>query len=112
MLEGIYIAYATGAEGYSAIMFVLRNGRITGADAGGMKYFGQYDQGASSLTGNLVAEIPPFGALISGHKAGAEPERFSMPFSIEFSQIGQGYIDIQSPYGKITANIQKLNELP
>ena len=111
-MEGIYVAYVSGAEGYSAILFVLRNNRISGADVGGMKYVGDYRVDSNKLTGTLVGEVSANSQLVTGFKAGAEPMRFSVPFSIEFEDIGQGFIKIASPLGDVTASIQKIQELP
>ena len=111
-MEGIYIAYVSGAEGYSAILFVLRNGRLTGADIGGMKYVGEYEVSQNQIVGNLFAEVPANAGLISGFKNGDSPTKFNMPFSIEITEIGKGIIYLKSPFGDLTANISKIQELP
>jgi hypothetical protein len=111
-MDGIYIAYVSGQEGYSAILFVLRNHRITGADVGGLKYQGEFQTHEDKLVGKLVVELSPGEQLITGFQAGAKAMSYSVPFEIEFKEIGTGFIRISSPLGDVTASIQKIQELP
>jgi hypothetical protein len=112
MDEGIYIAYVTGEIGYSAILFVLRNNRITGADVGGLKYSGRYKTTKNSLTGILNTEFPAGVQSVTGYESSFGSRKVDIPFEIKFSAIGTGYIQIESPLGIVSANIQKVQELP
>ena len=112
MDEGIYIAYVTGELGYSAILFVLRNNRITGADVGGLKYSGRYKTTKDSLAGFLQTEFPAGVESITGYENSYVSKKVDIPFEIKFSSIGTGYIRIESPIGVVTASIQKVQELP
>lgn len=111
-MEGIYIAYLSGAEGYSALLFILRNGRLTGADAGGGTYSGAYETTNDTLIGTIVVNLQPNGQSISGKSTGPDGSTFTVPFQLQFQQVGQGYITVQTPSGPINAAIRRLKELP
>jgi hypothetical protein len=111
-VEGIYIAYLSGAEGYSALLFVLHNERLTGADAGGGTYSGAYETTNDTLIGTIVVSLPPNGWNIAGGTAGPDGTTFTVPFQLQFQQVGQGYITVQTPAGPINAAIKRLQELP
>jgi hypothetical protein len=110
--EGIYIAYVSGSEGYSAILFVLRGGRLTGADIGGVKYVGKYEAGANSLRGQLAVTYPPNSMTITGHSTGSSPPSIQVPFELKLEEIGKGFIRLDTPVGPVTASIQYVQELP
>lgn len=111
-MDGIYIAYVSGAEGQSAILFVLRAGRLTGADIGGVKYAGQYLSSEGRLSGSLHVTYRPNSLTVTGHNTGESPAPIAIPFEIAMENIGSGYINLQTPLGMVTASIQKIQELP
>lgn len=110
-MDGIYVAYVTGSQGYSAILFVLRDGRLTGADVGGGTYSGSYQTLPDRLVGTATATMAPNGQLITGAAVGAGGTQFSVPFEIRIEDVGQGYIVLQTPAGPVSAAIKKLQEV-
>lgn len=110
-MDGIYVGYVTGTEGYSAILFVLRNGRLTGADVGGGTYSGAYDVLEDRISGTAIATMVPNSQTITGTQVGPDGYTFSVPFEIRFEDIGRGYIVLQTPNGNVSAAIRKLQEL-
>ena len=111
-LDGIYVGYMSAAEGYSAVLFVLREGRMTGADVGGGTYSGSYEVTDEGLLGTAIATMPPNSQSITGAQVGADGYTFSVPFQIRMAEIGRGYIVLDTPSGPVSAAINKLQELP
>jgi hypothetical protein len=111
-MDGIYIAYMTAALGYSAILFVLRNGRMTGADLGGGTYTGSYTVDGEKLSGIAEVSLAANSTSITGAQAGSAGLSFAIPFEIKSTEIGKGYITLQTPNGPANAAIVKLQELP
>lgn len=111
-MDGIYVGYMTAAEGYSAVIFVLRSGRMTGADVGGGTYSGSYEAKGDLLEGAAIATMPPNSRTITGAVVGDAGLSFTVPFQITMAEIGQGYIVLQTPNGPVNAAIRKLQELP
>lgn len=111
-MNGIYVGYMTGSDGYSAILFVLRDGRLTGADVGGGTYSGAYDVLEDRLAGTATATMVPNMPTITGAQAGPDGLSFAVPFEIRFEEIGRGYIVLQTPSGPVSAAVRKLQDLP
>jgi hypothetical protein len=111
-MDGIYIAYVSGSEGYSAILFVLRNGNLTGADIGGVKYRGRYNATETAISGTLIVSYPANSATITGFNTGPSPAPIQIPFEIKMENIGRGYITLNTPVGPVTAAIEQVQELP
>lgn len=110
--EGIYFAYLSAAEGYSALLFVLRNNRITGADVGGLQYSGSYVSRGPKLTGTISAVFPEGAKSITGFQQEKGSQRIDFNFELSFSDIGKGYLTLKTGIGEINASIHKLQELP
>lgn len=102
----------SAAEGYSAVLFVLRDGRMTGADVGGGTYSGSFEVVHDQLIGTAVATMPPNTQTITGASVGSNGYTFGVPFQIKMSEIGKGYITLETPNGQVNAAITKLQELP
>ncbi|GBQ28445.1 hypothetical protein HLH34_11210 [Gluconacetobacter azotocaptans] len=72
MIDGVYAAYMTGANGQGFAMFVFQSGIIVGADPLGVLYDGEYLPGADSepITGKVTVRVPPNGTVIQGVRRG------------------------------------------
>jgi hypothetical protein len=59
LMNGLYVAYASGWLGNSVILFRLYNGRITGIDGAGVCYRGTYelDEAGNVHNGTLSADF-------------------------------------------------------
>jgi hypothetical protein len=112
MVEGIFMSYVTGAAGYSAILFALRNGRLAGADVGGVKYTGTYFEEGNLLKGRLTAVFPPNTRSITGHENLDAPTEHIIPFEIHMESIGTGHFSLSTPIGPITGSLQRVHDLP
>lgn len=113
MIDGIYSAYFTGLAGNSFGMFVFKDGVISGADAGGGKYDGNYEiveQGAL-LSGTVVFILPIGNQSITGTAATSEPIVFEVPIQLPTKINEQEIYPIQTPAGPINARFEKLRDL-
>ena len=68
MIDGIYIAYFNAEFGTSLGMFVLKDGKIVGADIGGTKYQGELSISNDEVTafGKINVSMDKPGMTITG----------------------------------------------
>jgi hypothetical protein len=67
-MDGFYAIYYTGRAGSGFGVLVLKGGVITGADASGGLYDGEYtvNQGKQMLEGTIKMTVPPGISLVTG----------------------------------------------
>jgi hypothetical protein len=85
MLDGFYALYYTGSVSSGFAMIVLRSGIVTGADAGGGLYDGNYAVNADKRTieGTLKLTTP---AGLSSNRSAAKPICFHAGNSVLISR--------------------------
>jgi hypothetical protein len=81
MLNGIYSVTFRGMADWGMGMLLLREGILTGADAGGVLYDGDYTERGNEVALNVVMTIPPGVALVQG----TPPQ--STPYSIRSEMV-------------------------
>ncbi|WP_332700446.1 hypothetical protein [Devosia sp.] len=111
-MDGFYSAYFTGVAGNSLGLFAFKEGRITGADVGGMQYDGNYvvDEQRSVISGKIVYIILPGHQLVTGIAAGAEPIRVEFPLELPVGFSDGRVLQIPTPSGVVNARFQKLRD--
>lgn len=112
-MEGFYVAYMTGMAGNSVILFVLRKGKIVGADIGGMKYDGTYKANPDGEGYKFsVAYVVPAGAtLITGAPPSPTPQTIPLTFDLPNQFANGRVITIETPRGLVNAKFEKIRDL-
>jgi hypothetical protein len=113
MAKQLYVAYFTGAAGSSLAMFLIGDGVIAGADAGGMKYDGIMEYSQDGSIEGVVQFIAPAGTrLITGMLANTDQTlNAQVRLPLEFDD-GRKITQIDTPAGPINARFERLREIP
>jgi hypothetical protein len=83
-MDGIYSITFRGATDWGMGLLLLRKGRLTGADIGGVRYDGTYTVQGANLTISADLTVPPGATLVQGVPARAQP--YTVPFMAKISQ--------------------------
>jgi hypothetical protein len=113
MIDGIYAAYFSGGRGVSAAMFLFWDGRVAGADIGGMKYDGLYqiDEEAKDVSFAVKYYVNPGDNVISGPNELTEPTEVRLTFTVPLDFYEKDYVRIDTPFGPVNARFEKLRDL-
>ncbi len=109
-IDGFYVAYFTGAAGNSYGMFVFREGVVTGADAGGGRYDGEYQlsKDGTKVEGKIKFFLTAGNASITGAQAGSEPISIEVPIQLPVEIDRADVYRIETPIGPINAKFDKV----
>lgn len=112
-MEGIYTAYISGVEGNGFGMLVFKNGLITGADAAGVNFDGEYsfDIKKKKYEGEIKVTAPPNSILIQGQNTGPNGMEYKFEISLSENFLEEPFITIVTPLGPINIILEKLREL-
>ncbi len=93
-------------------MLVFRNGRVVGADALGVKFYGTYkDTSNNQFDIEMTVEYPPNIPLVQGSIIGSQREIVQLNFQMPFNFSDQPYIRIDSKHGPLNAKFVRLSDL-
>lgn len=108
--DGFYAAYFTGISGNSFGVFVFKEGIISGVDAGGGKYDGDFKiaEDGKSLSGHVKFILPIGQQTITGAAATSEPIVFDVPIKLPTDINRTDVHTIETPAGSINAKFEKL----
>lgn len=109
-IDGFYAAYFAGATGTSIAMFVFKDGIVTGADAGGGRYDGEYisvDDGRF-VEAKIRFTLPIGNQSITGAAAGAEPIAIEVPLRLPSEFNRNDVHRIETPIGPVNAKFDKI----
>jgi hypothetical protein len=109
-IDGIYAAYFTGAVGSSIGIFLFKEGIIAGADAGGGKYDGYFNQTEDDqhIEGIVQFMLPIGNQPITGAIAEAEPISIEVSLKLP-TEINRNDVHrIETPLGPINAKFEKI----
>jgi len=111
-IDGFYAAYMSGKQGLGFAMLVFRKGRITGADAAGVMFDGQYSNAASDvILIEISVKAPPNTPLIQGGTTGPQGEEGQLQFQVPLDFSAQKFVRIETQRGPINVKLNKLREL-
>jgi hypothetical protein len=111
-MDGIYSITFRGATAWGLGMLLLRYGRLTGADVGGVRYDGTYSVQDGALNIDAVLTVPPGATLVQG--VPARPQAYSVPFKAKVPRaaIEQGEaVLINMPPGPVNVIVKLLRGL-
>lgn len=111
-MEGIYSITFRGAADWGIGMLLLRAGRLTGADSGGVLYDGTYQDtnGVVNVTAEMT--VPPGSTLVQGIPA--RPVAYKVPFNAQVprqSLLNGHPVLIQLPPGPVNVIFKFLRGL-
>jgi len=66
MLNGIFKITFRGSADWGMGILILKDGIVTGADVGGIKYDGKYKENKNCIEINLELTVPPGATLVMG----------------------------------------------
>lgn len=110
-LDGFYAAYLTGSMGQGFVMFVFRNGIISGADVAGATYDGTYTACEGGFAVTLSISLPPNTLLVQGVTTGSQGDRSTLNFQLPVDFLSQPFIRVNAKHGPVNVKIVKLREL-
>lgn len=112
-MDGFYIAYLTGSAGTSVLVFVLLNGKMVGADIGGMKYDGTIEANAdgSGYKCSIVYVVPAGRALITGVPPSRTPTAVPLSMDLPREFADGRVITIETPFGAVNARFERVRDI-
>ncbi len=110
--NGIYVARMSAVEGEGLAILVFLNGKITGVDAGEVKFDGTYqDLPDGSVLGSVTVAAPAGGTLIQGVSTGPSGLSYSVDFRLPEDFERLPYIRFDTPLGPVNGRISLLRAL-
>jgi hypothetical protein len=110
-IEGIYAAYVAARAGNSILLLVIKDSKITGVDAGGLKYDGTVVKTESGFHFSVVYLIPTGATLITGSLPPTSPQRVPLEIDLPKNFANGQTIRIETPLGPLNARFEKLRDL-
>ena len=101
-----------GAFDWGIGMLVLRKKVVTGVDAAGVNYDGQYIDLGDTIEFEIVMKIPPGVTLVQGTPA--RPDTYETSFTATISRVAiekNQTVQLNLPQGPVNAIFCKLREL-
>lgn len=110
MINGIYSAYMSGISGFGLVIMVFQNGIITGADAGGTKFDGEYkfNEQSRRYIGKMVVDVPPFTTIIQGSTSGPDGMKYTVDLDMGENFINDPFLKFSTPHGPVNVRLEKL----
>lgn len=111
-MDGIYSVTFRGTVGWGIGMLVLRKGKVTGADVGGIRYDGVYRDSGSMVDFDITMVVPPGATLVQGTPA--HPDEYTISFAARISKadIAESQtVLLDLPQGPVNSIFRKLIEL-
>lgn len=111
-MEGFYLANMSGTAGKSMLLFVVRKGKLVGADVGGLKCDGTVrlnEKGSYKFTITYV--VPAGASWITDALPSAHPVTLSFTFDLPREFADGRMIMIETPRGPVNASFQKIRDL-
>lgn len=114
MINAIYAIYFTGVAGSGMGLLVFVNGVISGADAAGSTFDGEYslDEGTGKLEGKLNLTVAAGTPLVTGGSVHNQPYTIEFPLSLSPDLGGGQPVEIRLPTGPVNVIFKKLRDIP
>ncbi|MGO7684374.1 hypothetical protein ACC696_06645 [Rhizobium ruizarguesonis] len=112
-MNGFYAGYFAGGAGNGLAMFVIADGKISGADMAGVSFdgaFGEDEEG--KLTGTVSVQVPPGVTVVQGVTAPAQGLTYEVPFAFPMKFDKEPFLELRTPLGNVNVRLQKVRELP
>ena len=113
-MDGFYAIYYTGFAGSGFGIVVIAKGTISGADASGGTFDGEYevDNGTGELDGEVRVNVAAGMPLVTGAAPQGQPYTFAIPMKMPSYLGGGDPITVNTPTGPVNVTFKKLREIP
>lgn len=110
MSKSLYAGYFTGAAGSGLGLFLIGDGILAGADAGGVKYDGALAANLDgSLEGMIKYTVRPDVAMVTGTQV-TQPSEVTVPLRIPAGALQGEIVLIETPFGPVNARFELIRE--
>jgi hypothetical protein len=113
MINGFYALYYTGKAGSGFGVVVFKDGIVTGADASGGLYDGEYtiNQDKRIFEGTIKMTVPPGVSLVTGSPVTQHfyTQQFPISLPLDLDQL-RAPIQVQTPTGPVNLKLQKIRD--
>lgn len=106
--QGFYNAFMSAADGQGFVMFVFKDGVISGADPLGVKFDGTYIKSETGFFAKIIVSVPAHGEVIQGAKAGPEGMQYPVELVLEPNFWEKPFVEVSTPLGKVNARFERL----
>lgn len=111
-MEGFYAMYYTGGSGSGHALFIMKDGKITGADVVGGVLDGTYSLGeGDSIAFKVTLTVPSGAMLVTGQTAGAAPLSQEISASLPRTFANGQPQAVQTPMGPVNIIFRHLRGL-
>ncbi|MDV3456352.1 hypothetical protein RZN05_05105 [Sphingomonas sp. HF-S4] len=111
-IDGIYAGYMSGSEGNGVLMFVFKDGIISGADPLGVLFDGEYTPNADGTVAATVKVTGPGGeTVIQGASAGPSGLTYPVSMTLPADFACQEFIRVETPLGAVNLKLKKVRTL-
>ena len=111
MINGIYSIYFSGITGEGFGILILQDQIITGSDATGASYDGNYRVTDKGILGELNLLVPPGVQLVTGAFSGGEGGVLNIPISLPLNFANGQTLTVPTPTGLVNVIFKKLRDL-
>ena len=110
MSKSLYAGYFTGAAGSGLGLFLIGDGIVAGADAGGMKYDGTLAANSDgSLEGVIRYTVRPDVTLVTGTQV-TQPSEVMVPLKLPAGALQGKVVLIETPFGAVNVRFELVRE--
>lgn len=112
-MNGFYAGYFAGGAGNGLAMFVIVDGKISGADMAGVSFDGDFSENKESqLAGTVSVRVPPGVTVVQGITAPAQGLKYEVPFIFPKKFDEEPFLELRTPLGNVNVRLQKVRDLP
>ncbi|HRQ61628.1 MAG TPA: hypothetical protein PLO23_08995 [Alphaproteobacteria bacterium] len=110
MLEGIYSIYFSGVTGEGFGLLNINGGKITGADAAGALYDGEYFVTDEGIKGEIILSAHQGVRLVTGATAGESGAEWKFPIFLPKNFSDGQVFPITTPTGNVNVIFRKIRD--
>ena len=112
MLDGFYAITFRGAADWGMGMIIFHHGKLTGADAGGVVYDGEYQDRGAIIHVKVAMKVPPGVSLVQGLPPQTVPVTFEFEENVDRTAMDTSLpILLKLPPGPVNIIFKKVREL-
>lgn len=111
--EGFYLGYVSAENGFGIILLVFKDNKIIGADAGGIKFDGFFENNSVSdfYKGSIKVDAPPNVQLVQGINTGPDGLTYTVPIDLPKNFLNDPYVSLKTPLGALNIKLEKIRDL-
>jgi len=110
VLDGFYAVYSTGSAGQGLALLVLHDHKITGVEASGTQYNGNYSESGTGFRIKLNAAYAKDLYLVQGHKTDSDGDNDELDFELPSDFLSKAFVRVETKYGPVNTKFVKLRD--